>query len=60
MIEKLDLQRHYPEHYLALKINELIDAYNFHYHETQNTHYNTTFPKHDDLAQAAAEIEKGE
>lgn len=27
------------------KLNELIDMFNEHYHETLDTHYNTTSPK---------------
>jgi hypothetical protein len=44
MIDKLDTHESRP---LAIveKLNELIEAYNSHYHESLDTHHNTTSPK---------------
>lgn len=50
MIEKLNLLNENATGAIgamADKINELVEAYNDHYHETLDTHYNTTGPKHE-------------
>jgi len=51
MIEKLENldELTYDEFAKAVedKINELVIAHNKHYHETLDTHYNTTGPKND-------------
>jgi hypothetical protein len=49
MAEKLDTNDARPSVLIA-KVNELIDELNdlkMHYHESRDTHFNTTFPKYD-------------
>lgn len=53
-IEKIDLLRDQPQGpFKAIedKLNELIEAYNHHYHESMDTHYNTGSPKHTSFPQ---------
>lgn len=47
MIEELDPVNSPPE-VIIEKLNELIHAYNNHYHVSMDTHYKTTYPKAED------------
>jgi hypothetical protein len=57
-IDKIETHRPHPDYaqvgiplydsntlFIVNKLNELIDVFNNHYHETLDTHYNTTSPK---------------